>query len=80
MASFEWFVTENSGALAAPNTRQAHLETLQCELAGWAMGVRNPQQIAALWGDRLHAGNVAAGILSLKDGLTAKTPREMSKV
>ena len=80
MASFEWFVTENSGALAAPNTRQAHLETLQCELAGWAMGVRNPQQSAALWGDRLHAGNVAAGILSLKDGLTAKTPREMSKV
>ena len=75
MASFEWFVSEDSGTLAAANTLAAHLETLRNELAGWARGERNPRQIAAVWGDRLHAGNVAARVLSLKDGFTAKTPR-----
>ena len=71
MASFEWFVAENSGALAAENTRHTHLETLQNELAGWESGVRNPRQIAAVWGERLHAGNVAARVLGLEDELTA---------
>ncbi|MEI6604119.1 MAG: glycosyltransferase family 4 protein [Verrucomicrobiota bacterium] len=67
MASFEWFVAENSGTLADANTPPAHLKTLQNELAIWEQGLRNPVQIAAIWGDRLHAGRVAARVIKLSE-------------
>ena len=68
MASFEWFVSENSGTLADANIQPAHLETLRNELAIWEQGLRNPEHIAAVWGGRLHADRVAARVLELAAG------------
>lgn len=67
MASFEWFVTENSGTLAKANHAQAHLETLQYELARWDQGERHPVEISDVWLTRLHADQVAARVISLAE-------------
>ncbi len=65
MASFEWFVSENSGTLADGDTSPAHLAALQHELAAWERGGRHPERIAAAWQRQLHAQRVAARIIEL---------------
>jgi glycosyltransferase involved in cell wall biosynthesis len=59
MASFEWFVSENSGTLAVSDHAQGHVEALLRELASWQSGERDPDAIAEVWGLRLHADKVA---------------------
>jgi len=76
MASFEWFVAENSGTLAAVDNAVGHLWALQRELGCWEQGLRHPAQIAALWSERLHADRVAAQVLILQEAFTANPRRE----
>ena len=59
MASFEWFVSENSGALAEVDSVDAHVETLSAELEAWQKGLRNASNISQTWRQRLHAEQVA---------------------
>ena len=66
MASFEWFVSENSGRLAATDDVQGHLRALEEELACWDKGERNPDAISKSWNARLHADRVAERILNFK--------------
>lgn len=68
LASFEWFVGEHSGALAAGDGREAHLSALMDELSCWEAGLREPEAIARVWGERLHAERVAARIVGLAEG------------
>ena len=63
MASFEWFVGENSGALAVDDDADGHLRVLLDELACWDRGGRDPAVIARVWGERLHAEQVARLVL-----------------
>jgi glycosyltransferase involved in cell wall biosynthesis len=62
MASFEWFVSENSGTLA----EEDHAEALRRELELWSAGQKSPEHIANVWCDRLHADRVAAAILNFR--------------
>ena len=59
MTSFEWFVSENSGALAEVDSVDAHVEALSAELEEWQKGLRNASNISKSWCQRLHAGQVA---------------------
>jgi len=63
MASFEWFVSENSGTLADENRAASHLLALERELGSWEKGVRDPARISRIWCDRLHAERVAGAVL-----------------
>jgi glycosyltransferase involved in cell wall biosynthesis len=63
MASFEWFVSENSGALAVPDDAAGHIRSLEQELGAWDQNLREPENIAQIWGERLHAGSVAELVL-----------------
>jgi hypothetical protein len=63
MASFEWFVSENSGALAVPDDADGHIRSLEQELGAWDQNLREPEKIAQIWGERLHAGSVAELVL-----------------
>lgn len=65
MASFAWFVTDNSGSLADVDTPDAHAATLLDELDHWQTGRRDARQIASTWQPRLHADRVASRILTL---------------
>lgn len=67
MASFEWFVSENSGRLAVPDDVQGHLQSLREELACWDQGHRNPEAISKTWSNHLHAGKVASRMLALRN-------------
>ena len=62
MASFEWFVGENSGKLAETDDAQGHIHALAEELDAWENGRRDPGQIASVWSERLHADKVAERI------------------
>jgi glycosyltransferase involved in cell wall biosynthesis len=62
MASFEWFVSENSGTLAAINDCKGHASALQDELAAWREGRREAEGISRVWCERLHAENVAEAV------------------
>jgi glycosyltransferase involved in cell wall biosynthesis len=66
MASFEWFVSEDSGCLAVTDDARGHLQALQQELASWDQGARNAALISSTWGRLLHAGEVAARVLALR--------------
>jgi glycosyltransferase involved in cell wall biosynthesis len=68
MASFEWFVSENSGTLADGDDAATHLQTLTRELLAWDRGDRDPQAIAGVWSGRLHADRVAALAIHLSEG------------
>ncbi|MCF7674026.1 MAG: glycosyltransferase family 4 protein [Akkermansiaceae bacterium] len=68
MASFEWFVSEDSGSLAPGDGMQEHLRTLRHELDGWDAGRRDPQAISAIWSERLHADRVAAVVVEMAGG------------
>jgi glycosyltransferase involved in cell wall biosynthesis len=65
MASFEWFVSENSGTLTEDNHPQSHVFAIDAELTAWANGERDPLRIAAIWGERLHADAVAARVVKM---------------
>ncbi len=65
MPSFEWFVSENSGTLAERDDAAGHAAALAAELAAWDQGRRNPQAIADIWCDRLHADKVAAKVMKM---------------
>ncbi len=70
MTSFEWFVADASGTLADEDDAQGHFVALQRELSCWAQGARSAQQIAGVWGARLHADRVAGRLLALAAGET----------
>ena len=65
MASFEWFVSEESGTLAEDDHAKGHVTALRHELDHWSQADRNPGEIAAIWRKRLHADQVAAITLKL---------------
>ncbi len=67
MASFEWFVSLDSGRLAVPDDVRGHLQALREELACWDQGRREPTAIAKGWGKLLHAGEVASRVLALRN-------------
>jgi glycosyltransferase involved in cell wall biosynthesis len=67
MASFEWFVSMDSGRLAVPDNVQGHLQALREELACWELGQREPRAISEDWGKQLHAGEVATRVLALRN-------------
>ncbi|MBJ7424672.1 MAG: glycosyltransferase family 4 protein [Akkermansiaceae bacterium] len=62
MASFEWFVTDNSGTLACTDHLQDHVHAIREELYAWENGMRDAETISRIWRERLHAANVAARI------------------
>jgi glycosyltransferase involved in cell wall biosynthesis len=59
MASFEWFVSENSGTLAEKNVADGHLSAIGTELDAWKRSLRNAAAISEIWCERLHADRVA---------------------
>lgn len=65
LSAFSWFVSENSGTLAAGGRVEDHVEALRRELQKWESGQRDPRQIAELWRDRLCAPRVAQQVLKL---------------
>jgi hypothetical protein len=63
MSSFKWFVSEHSGGLAAKDDVDGHVLAVAQELDQWAAGERNPERIAAIWRERLHADKVAESVI-----------------
>lgn len=63
MASFEWFVSADSGTLADGDTTADHLLAIQKELELWKQTRRKPKEISQVWSDRLHADKIARQIL-----------------
>jgi len=72
MASFEWFVGDDSGTLAEVDDAAGHLLALKQELAYWEQGRRDAGAIAGVWAERLHAERVAAQIVSLHHAYAAR--------
>jgi len=70
MASFEWFVGDESGTLAEEDNAAGHLRALERELTYWEQGGRAAREIAGIWGGRLHADRVAARVLEMAKGVT----------
>lgn len=68
MPAFGWFVSEESGRLAASDDCAGHAEALLNELALWESGGRDAERISAIWRSRLHADQVARRIVELKQG------------
>jgi hypothetical protein len=64
MASFEWFVSEQSGTLATKDDAPGHLKALRDELDLWDQGAHDPEHIANAWCGRLHADQVAKILLA----------------
>ncbi|HEX7261138.1 MAG TPA: glycosyltransferase family 4 protein [Luteolibacter sp.] len=67
MASFEWFIAEQSGTLAETDDAAGHVRALREELAKWDRGERDAAAISAIWCGRLHADKVARRILAIAD-------------
>ena len=65
MVSFEWFVSETSGQLAATDDATGHTEALLHELEAWDSGSREAEAISATWSSRLHADRVARRVLEI---------------
>ena len=63
MASFRWFVSEQSGMLATSDDVCGHLDALRQELEHWRLGRRDAALISTVWCSRLHADRVAAQAL-----------------
>lgn len=63
MASFEWFVSDDSGTLADVDSIDAHVEALSAELAAWQNGLRVASNISQTWRQRLHAEHVARKVV-----------------
>ncbi len=67
MTSFEWFVSKDSGLLASADNGEGHLLALKKELDCWDQGGRNPLMIAKTWGHLLHANQVAAQVIEIRE-------------
>jgi glycosyltransferase involved in cell wall biosynthesis len=65
MASFEWFVSEESGTLAVEDHAGGHLNALKNELRAWEDGLRDARKISEVWGYRVHADNVAKRVVEM---------------
>jgi glycosyltransferase involved in cell wall biosynthesis len=63
MASFEWFVSEESGILAGSDDAAGHIGSVELELESWDRNLRKPAGIARIWGNRLHARGVAESVM-----------------
>ena len=63
MASFEWFVSDDSGTLADVDSIDAHVEALSAELEAWQKGLRNASNISQTWCQSLHAEQVARKVV-----------------
>ncbi len=59
LASFDWFVSSDSGTLARSDDFKGHLFAIQQELELWRDEKRNPVMISQIWCDRLHADHIA---------------------
>ncbi|MCX8495638.1 MAG: glycosyltransferase [Akkermansiaceae bacterium] len=66
MATFDWFVSKDSGRLAATDDTQGHLRALEKELTCWEQGHRSPSAISDTWCAILHANRVAGKVLNFK--------------
>ena len=64
MATFDWFVSKESGSLAASDDVAGHLRALENELACWERGDRTPSTISESWCAILHANQVAGRIFN----------------
>jgi glycosyltransferase involved in cell wall biosynthesis len=67
MSAFEWFVSGNSGRLAATDSVDDHLSALTEELSSWYNGSRDATQISRTWCMRLHARQVAESVKQMVD-------------
>jgi glycosyltransferase involved in cell wall biosynthesis len=65
MASFEWFVSDNSGTLADVDSIDAHVEALSAELEAWKKGLRIASNISQTWCQRLHAEQVVREVVKI---------------
>ena len=65
MPSFEWFVSDGSGTLAAKNDCNGHAGALHEELNAWEKSGRDARGISDIWCGRLHADKVAAKVVEL---------------
>lgn len=72
MSSFRWFCSEECGTLAGDDSVEGHGAAVLAELGAWSRGDRDALKIGRLWGPKLHAPAVAAGILELKDSMPAR--------
>jgi len=72
MASFEWFVSTNSGSLAQEDHSASPLGSLKEELDAWANGRRAARVISETWIARLHADRVARWISTCIDDSLAR--------
>ena len=65
LASVRWFVSRDSGTLAATDDANGHLEALVRELSLWETGGRDPMTISDIWTEILHADKVAERIVKV---------------
>jgi hypothetical protein len=65
MASFRWFVSQDSGTLAAKDNADGHLDALGREFALWENGGRDPMAVSSTWAATLHADKVAEHIVKI---------------
>ena len=73
MASFEWFVSEQSGTLAETDAAPGHLKALRYELDRWDQGAHDPARSSSVWCGRLHADQVAQKLLEItRDSISGK--------
>ncbi len=65
MASFDWFISDDSGTLTDGNSTSDYVLAIQQELLLWENNERCAQKISNIWCQRLHADKVAAFTLEL---------------
>lgn len=65
LASFRWFVSRDSGTLAASDDVHGHLDALGRESDLWDTGDRDPLAISRTWTATLHADKVAERIIKV---------------
>ncbi len=68
MSAFEWFVSEQSGRLAARGDATSHVEMLLAEMRSWEAGARHADAISRIWCERLHADKVAGMVAEMAGG------------
>jgi len=65
LPSLRWFVSAESGSLAARLDGESLATAVEKEMEAWESGARDPLAISEIWRSRLHAPEVARGLLSL---------------
>jgi glycosyltransferase involved in cell wall biosynthesis len=65
LPSLRWFVSANSGTLAGRLKGSALATAAANEMSKWERGARDPLSISGLWRSRLHAVEVARGLILL---------------